>query len=168
MRAAGGGSKIAIVEKGVKLQVPVKSVCIPIDCVVSWGCMYKFSEVSESRLRGCHPDLVDLVMSVMAMQVMDFSVLCGYRDKDAQDDAVKRGCSRDPWPMSHHNAKPSLAVDLAAYPIDNFDEDNTRRTYLLAGLVLARAKEMGLPVYWGGDWKSFQDIYHFQLPRGYK
>ncbi|MGE8636345.1 MAG: M15 family metallopeptidase, partial [Achromobacter piechaudii] len=35
----------------------------------------------------------------------------------------------------------------------------------LAGVVKACAVELGVPVEWGGDWKSFKDEPHFQIPR---
>ena len=130
--------------------------------------MYKFSKISEERLGTCHDDIQRVVKSFMAKQVMDFSVLCGYRGEDDQDKAFRDGHSKLKWPQSHHNVWRSLAVDLAAYPIDGFDDDNTRRTCMLAGWICAEARGMGIPLFWGGMWDKFPDIYHFQLPRNYR
>ena len=126
--------------------------------------VYKFSKLSLERLATCHQDLQRLMHAVMADQIMDFSILCGFRDKQDQNDAVKRGTSELCWPHGRHNHKPSLAVDIAAYPINNFDDDNTFRTKELAKFVKLKAKELKIPVFWGGDWTHFKDIYHFQLP----
>lgn len=125
---------------------------------------YKFSKLSLERLATCHTDLQDLVNYVMGMQMMDFSVLCGFRNKTKQDNAFNQGFSKLKWPQSHHNKQPSLAVDLCAYPIDNFSHLNSRRTEELAGYVLMAADKLRLPVTWGGNWRKFKDIYHFQLP----
>ncbi|MNW13602.1 hypothetical protein D3C71_2116030 [compost metagenome] len=38
----------------------------------------------------------------------------------------------------------------------------------LAGVVKACAAELGVPVEWGGDWKTFKDGPHFQIPRDWK
>ncbi|MNL80550.1 hypothetical protein D3C87_2074350 [compost metagenome] len=38
----------------------------------------------------------------------------------------------------------------------------------LAGVVKACAEELGVPVEWGGDWKTFKDGPHFQIPRSWK
>lgn len=129
---------------------------------------FKFSDVSKRRLSSCHEDLQLVVNMVMKRQIMDFSVLCGHRGKRDQNKAVAEGRSKDPWPESHHNEEPSLAVDLAAYPIRGFDDYNSRMTCKLAGLVLYEADLRGIPITWGGHWERFPDIYHFQLPRGYE
>ena len=125
---------------------------------------YKFSRLSLYHLQSCHYDLQELVKHTMAEQVMDFSVLCGHRTKEVQNKAYSRGYSRLMWPKSRHNDLPSYAVDLAAYPITNFDADNTKRTKELAQLVLKNAKELKIDIIWGGNWKHFEDIYHFELP----
>ena len=105
--------------------------------------------------------------SVMAYQIMDFSILCGYRDEAEQNLDVKLGRSELCWPHGRHNHKPSLAVDIAAYPIDDFDRANTWRTKQLAKIVLKTASKLRIPVYWGGHWTHFKDVYHYQLPESY-
>ena len=129
--------------------------------------MYKFSKLSLERLSTCHSDLQRLMNSVMLDQVMDFSILCGFRNKDDQDAAVARGNSELCWPHGRHNHKPSLAVDVAAFPITNFDTDNTIRTKRLARSILKKARHLQIPVFWGGHWSHLNDIYHFQLPDHY-
>ena len=129
---------------------------------------YKFSKISLERLNTCHRLLQILMHSVMGQQIMDFSILCGFRDKKDQNDAVREGRSLLCWPHGRHNHKPSLAVDIAAYPIDDFNNTNTRRTIVLANLVKRTAQLKKIPVFWGGDWTHFKDVYHFQLPEFYK
>lgn len=55
------------------------------------------------------------------------------------------------WPKSKHNSQPSLAVDVAPYPIDWKDE---RRFILFAGFVMGIAKAKGINLRWGGDWNG--------------
>jgi peptidoglycan L-alanyl-D-glutamate endopeptidase CwlK len=38
----------------------------------------------------------------------------------------------------------------------------------LAGVVKACDAELAVPVEWGGDWKSFKDGPHFQIPRDWR
>ena len=106
--------------------------------------------------------------AVMNEQLMDFSILCGFRDKKDQNNAVKRGTSKLCWPHGRHNHMPSLAVDIAAYPIDEFSKENTDRTIMLATIVLQKAKDLKIPIFWGGHWTHLNDIYHFQLPSFYE
>lgn len=129
---------------------------------------YKFSKISNERLNTCHPDLQKLMRAVMADQEMDFSILCGHREKEAQNKAVAEGHSKLKWPKSRHNKTPSLAVDVAAYPINNFDKDNTERTKKLANIIRKKAIQLGVPAFWGGAWDHFPDIYHWQLPEYYR
>ena len=124
--------------------------------------------LSLKRLGTCHFELQRLMHAVMNEQIMDFSILCGFRDKHDQNEAVKRGNSKLCWPHGRHNHLPSLAVDIAAYPIDKFNKDNTERTIALSKIVLKKAKELKIPVFWGGHWTHLDDIYHFQLPEYYK
>ncbi len=37
--------------------------------------------------------------------------------------------------------------------------------YMLANSMKMAAMEVGVPIEWGGDWKSLKDGPHYQLPR---
>ncbi len=95
-------------------------------------------------------------------------MVTGHRDELAQDEAVRLGHSKNPWPTSMHNRTPSLAVDVMPNPIDWHD---TRRLTYFAGFVMGRANGMGIKLRWGGDWKgttdvksnAFDDLTHFEL-----
>ena len=105
------------------------------------------------------------------MAEFDCTILEGHRDQFRQAQMVTEGKSKTLWPHSKHNTKPSLAADVAAYPIDW--EDRERQT-LFAGYVLATAKAMGITLRWGGDWdrdtevrdNSFDDLVHFEIVEG--
>ena len=126
--------------------------------------MPRFSARSASRLAECHKDL-QRVMNA-AIQEVDFTVLCGHRGKAEQDAAVAAGNSKLRWPKSKHNKKPSLAVDVAPWPID---WNNRARFKALAKVILAEAAALGISLRWGGDWNSDGDdsdgwdLPHFEL-----
>ena len=120
--------------------------------------MAKFSNTSLARLMKCHPDLKAIMFE--AIELMDFSVLCGFRGKDEQEEAFRTGHSKKHWPMSKHNKIPSLAVDIAPYPID---WSNTGQFEKLADVVKQVALSKGIKIRWGGDFKSFKDYPHFEL-----
>ncbi len=80
---------------------------------------------SLARLATCDAELVRLVRAVAAdvdanpgKLVKDITVVCGHRGKAEQDHCFAIGTSKLKWPMSRHNAYPSLAVDLAPFPTD--------------------------------------------------
>lgn len=128
--------------------------------------MAVLSEYSLTRLNTCHPDLQRLVKE--AVKHFDCRVLCGHRNQAEQDQAFHDGNSETPWPRSKHNTQPSVAVDVAPYPIDWKD---TARFHYFAGFMKGLAVQMGIRLRWGGDWDSdtevkdetFRDLVHFEL-----
>ncbi len=128
--------------------------------------MPKFSQTSIARLATCHPALQDIMNE--AIKETDFTVLCGHRGKADQDKAVRAGNSKTPWPKSKHNHNPSLAVDIAPYPIDWNDR---ARFTALSKVVLRIAKARGITLRWGGDFnmdgdattRDAWDMPHFEL-----
>jgi peptidoglycan LD-endopeptidase CwlK len=128
--------------------------------------MARFSDRSRSRLATCDPRLKQVFEDVV--RNFDCTILEGRRDEARQNRMVDEGKSQVRWPNGKHNTTPSLAVDVAAYPIAW--DDRARQT-LFAGYVLATAKAMGVDLRWGGDWNrdtevrdnSFDDLVHFEI-----
>lgn len=120
--------------------------------------MALFSETSKTRLQTAHPDLQRLFFDVI--QGWDCAILCGHRDEADQAAACAKGNSGTPWPTSKHNSCPSLAVDVAPYPVDWAD---IQRFKDFAAYVKGRAEALGIAIRWGGDFKSLKDYDHFEL-----
>ena len=120
--------------------------------------MPKFGTSSRDRLATCHKDLQVLFNAVI--EEVDCSVICGYRNKEDQDEAVASGTSKAVYPKGNHNTNPSTAVDVYPYPIDMKDMD---RYYWFAGWVLAKAEilrnvgEITHKIKWGGNWRGLNN-----------
>jgi peptidoglycan L-alanyl-D-glutamate endopeptidase CwlK len=57
----------------------------------------------------------------------------------------------------------SRAIDIA--PLDGGQVSWAWPTYFkLAPIIKQAAKEVGVPIEWGGDWRTFKDGPHWQLP----
>lgn len=135
--------------------------------------MPKFSKLSEERLATCHPELQRVMRE--AIRYVDFSVIEGHRGKAAQDAAYAKGNSKVRYPNGKHNKAPSLAVDIAPYPIDwSNNAKALERFVYVAGFVMCSARRLGVKVRWGGDWSpdddmrnegTFRDYPHFELIR---
>lgn len=123
--------------------------------------MPSLSQRSLARLSECDPALDAVARE--AIKSFDFSVVCGFRNRAEQDAAVARGTSKTPWPSSKHNKKPALAMDLAPFAEGRIDWDSPERFARMAEAVKAAAKTLGVGLSWGGDWKSFKDLPHFEL-----
>lgn len=128
--------------------------------------MPSFSNLSASRLATCDERLKSLLYE--AIKQVDFSVLCGHRGEDEQNEAFRLKRSTKQWPDSKHNVLPSIAVDIAPYPVDWND---TARFARLAGYIERIAHEQGVAIRWGGDWNGnfrtdderFIDMPHLEL-----
>lgn len=128
--------------------------------------MPNFGTKSRTELATAHPDLQRLFNRVI--DTFDCVVLEGHRGEAAQEEAVRTGKSKLHWPNGNHNKTPSMAVDVAPYPVNWND---TQRFYYFAGYVKGIAATMGIKIRWGGDWDSdtdlhdqtFFDLPHFEL-----
>src|SRR5574343_343457 len=78
--------------------------------------MPKFSKKSVEKLLTCDARLIAIMQT--AILETDFTIICGVRGQKEQDLAFKQGKSKLRYPKSKHNSIPSLAVDIAPYPLD--------------------------------------------------
>ena len=126
----------------------------------------RFSSRSKRRLNTCDSKLQKLFKEVV--KHFDCTILEGHRGEKAQNKAYNDGKSKVQYPNGKHNKHPSVAVDVAPYPIDWSDRD---RFHYFGGFVLGVAKKMGMTIRWGGDWdmdtktkdNRFDDLVHFEI-----
>ena len=140
--------------------------------------MAHFGKKSQERLNTCHKDLIEICNKVI--KNYDFSILEGTRSLKQQQEYFNTGRSKLDGinQKSKHQSSPSLAIDIAPYPI-NFNNNSKARArfYLLAGYMFQASEmlfETGIITHklrWGGDCdldkdfhdQSFDDLPHFEL-----
>lgn len=132
---------------------------------------YGFSQLSLNRLATCALEWQTILNR--AIQIMDFTVVCGHRGPEAQAEAFRLGKSRALPGQSKHNQFPSMAVDIAPYfPGEGIRWTDKEAFCLLAGIVKGLAHIYGVKIRWGGDWdgdndrtdqKGLDDLGHFEL-----
>lgn len=128
--------------------------------------MPKFSKASLALLEQCHPDL-QLIMKT-AIKEIDFSILSStIRTIEEQEAFVKEGKSKT---MNSRHLKQadgySYAVDIWKYPINwNDEKGQTELARYILGVAdgLFAAGLLKQKILWGGDWKSFVDMPHFEI-----
>lgn len=121
--------------------------------------MFKLGSRSLSRLKGLNSDLVLVVKRAIELTEVDFAVLEGLRTRSRQLELVRAGASRT---MNSRHLT-GHAVDLGAY-VNGKVRWDWPLYYKIAGAMKRAARELEVPLEWGGDWKSFKDGPHFQLP----
>jgi peptidoglycan L-alanyl-D-glutamate endopeptidase CwlK len=114
---------------------------------------------SLSRLQGVHPDLVRVVKKAAAMSPLDFTVLEGLRTVDRQRQLMASGATRT---MNSRHLT-GHAVDLAPM-IGGTVRWDWPLYHQLAAIVKDAAKAENVPIQWGGDWRTFKDGPHWELP----
>jgi peptidoglycan L-alanyl-D-glutamate endopeptidase CwlK len=114
---------------------------------------------SRKRLTGVHPDLVRVVETAARTTSQPFQVIEGLRSLARQRQLVKRGASKtlNSRHLSGH------AIDLVAM-IGRRVSWEVPLYYRVADAMKAAAQDLTIPLEWGGDWSSFFDGPHFQLP----
>jgi peptidoglycan L-alanyl-D-glutamate endopeptidase CwlK len=118
---------------------------------------------SLRRLEGVHHDLVHVVRKAASFGEMSFIVTEGLRTEERQKKLLAAGASQTM--RSRHLT--GHAVDLAVL-VDGEVRWDWPLYDKLGELMkrAARSLEPPVPLEWGGDWKTFRDGPHFQLPRG--
>ena len=124
--------------------------------------MPKFGKRSKERLRGVDTKLVNVLNELI--KIMDVTIIEGLRSEQRQEKLLKEGSTKTKF-SKHIEGK---AVDLAPYPIDWNDRD---RFHYMGGMIRGIAKQLNVPVRWGGDWdgdgetkdNSFDDLVHVEI-----
>lgn len=176
--ASGGKSYVAVLErhyhepggplkpwgphKGISVFELTDEQSIPVPPIPAQS-GFVLGARSLSRLAGVHPDLVRVVKRAIEITAIDFTVVEGLRTLERQKELVAQGKSQTL--KSRHLT--GHAVDLAPYEGGTVHWD-WPRFHRLAGAVSRAAIDCLVTVEWGGNWKSFPDGPHWQLPwKGY-
>ncbi len=120
----------------------------------------QLSERSHQRLQGVHPDLQRIVLLAATLTDTDFIITEGLRTVERQRQLVAKGASQT---MNSRHIT-GHAVDLAA-TVDGEVRWDWPLYHRLATAMKEAARQLGIRMVWGGDWRSFKDGPHFELDR---
>ena len=114
---------------------------------------------SLKRLEGVHDDLVKVVKLAFDISPNVFIVTEGLRTLERQKQLLAAGASQTLRSRHLTGHATDLAVKVGAevrwdWPLYS----------ALAVVMKEAANQLGVPIEWGGDWKTFKDGPHFQLP----
>ena len=124
--------------------------------------MYRFGKRSKERLKGVDVRLINVLNELI--KIMDVTIIEGLRSAERQEELLAKGATKVKY-SKHMEGK---AVDLAPYPIDWAERD---RFHYMGGMIRGIAKQLNVPIRWGGDWDSdgeikdnnFDDLVHVEI-----
>jgi len=129
----------------------------------------KLDERSMRNLRNVHPALVRVVLRTAKdwndSTGLSFIITCGVRTLEEQKRLLKAGATRTLRSRHIPAGRPpvSHAVDFAMKLNGKLKWDWPLYAELARRVKAAAARE-NVPIEWGGDWRTFKDGPHFQLP----
>lgn len=121
---------------------------------------WTFSKRSVDRLIGVHPDLVKVCRRALRLSTVDFGITEGRRTAAKQNKLVAAGASQT---MNSRHLT-GHAVDVAAYIGRGVRWDWGLYARIAAAFRQA-SQELGIPIVWGGSWRTLKDGCHFELRR---
>lgn len=137
----------------------------------------KWDAISLERMEGLHPDLRKGLNIAIQLTPFPFRVIEGPRTLERQRQLVKIGASKTL--RSRHIPKvpkgytKPYAHAFDAVPLVDLDKDGKIETsemfhwplyHRMAPFIKQAFKDAEVPIEWGGDWRSFRDGPHWQLP----
>ena len=120
---------------------------------------------SEEHLQGVHPDLVKVMRE--SRKRVAFRVYEGLRTIEEQRRFFQQGATK----IDPDNPKHPVGRHLTGHAVDIIPLLNGKGRFdwplyhKVAPVIKQVAKELGVAIVWGGDWKKFPDGPHFELDR---
>lgn len=116
---------------------------------------------STDNLKGVSPKLVEVVKRALELSPVDFTVIEGLRSPERQKELFAQGFTKTMNSKHFVNQRTGFghAVDIVPLPVD---WNNPNPFAAVADAMKKAAKELGVKITWGGDWKTFKDLPHYQ------
>lgn len=124
---------------------------------------YTLSKTSLRNLDGVHPELIDVVKMAIQITKIDFGIPSsgGYRTASQQNELYRDKKSQLDGFDKKSNHQTGNAVDVFAY-VDGKASWDEHHLSMVACAMLEAANRLGVNLRWGGLWKSFVDMPHFE------
>ena len=124
-----------------------------------------FGTKSLERLHTVHPDLARAIERAVKSSDVDIAILEGVRSLERQRKLLASGATTTlrSRHLAHATDGLARAIDIAPV-VDGEVRWDWPLYHRLAAVVKNAAARENVPVEWGGDWKTFKDGPHWQLP----
>ena len=126
--------------------------------------MYKLSSKSKERLEGVDQRLIKVIDLALTITNIDFGIPGdgGLRTAERQKELFDKKVSKCDGYINKSYHQTGKAFDVYAYVHGKASWDRNHLTQVAAAILQA-AGMLGYAVEWGGLWKGFTDMPHFQI-----
>ncbi len=126
--------------------------------------MYKLSKRSMLRLQGVDERLVKVIDLALSISNIDFGIPGdgGLRTAERQKELFDKKKSKCDGYINESYHQTGKAFDVYAYVDGKASWDRYHLTQVAAAILQASAM-LGHNVEWGGLWKGFTDMPHFEI-----
>ena len=130
--------------------------------------MRTWSDRSLKNMQGIHPDMRRVLDRALQESPINFVITEGLRTLERQKELLRIGATTtlNSRHLTGHAVDFYALVDLNLDGKVVFSEmSNPRLMRQIADAIKAAAKAENVPLVWGGDWRTFKDMPHFELDR---
>ena len=126
--------------------------------------MYEFSKTSIERRRGVNRRLIEISNYALTISRVDFGIPDhgGIRTKQEQHQLFKDGLSKCDGYEKISKHQSGNALDVYAF-VDGAASWEEEDLAMVAAAMLQAASQLGYKLKWGGLWRNFKDMPHFEL-----
>ena len=127
--------------------------------------MYKLSKRSYERLNGVDAILIGILTEAIKESPFDFGIPRngGLRTAKEQNELYKKGRSRLDGFKNKSYHQTGKAFDIFAYVDGSASWEEEHLTPIARHIQEVAKEKFDIQLTWGGDWKSFIDMPHFQI-----
>jgi peptidoglycan LD-endopeptidase CwlK len=126
--------------------------------------MFKLGNNSLNNRAGVDPRLIEISDRAIQISIIDFGIPStgGLRTTEDQAALFTAGNSKADGRTNKSYHQTGRALDVYAY-VDGKASWEKEHLAIIAVAMMQASAELGHRLQWGGLWKSFQDMPHFQL-----
>lgn len=125
---------------------------------------FKLGKNSINNLAGVDERLIEIAHLAVELTHIDFGIPStgGWRTTETQAKLFEDGLSKADGVNGKSYHQTGKALDIYAYVNGKANYDHINLTHIAAAMLQASA-QLGHELKWGGLWKSWQDMPHFEL-----
>ena len=126
--------------------------------------MYKLSSSSKKNIQGIDTRSIEIINEALKITVIDFGIPSGggLRTAEQQKVMFDKKVSKCDGTVNKSYHQTGKAFDVYAYVDGKASWDRYHLTQVAAAILQAAAS-LGYKLHWGGLFKSFVDMPHFEI-----